>query len=62
MKDTPFFENFSKEIHRIANFGSGAYRAPMKSPILIEFRKFSLSVHLWVNMVKINNNKLIKIN
>ena len=32
-KDTPFFENFPKEIHRIANFGSVAYRPPSKSPI-----------------------------
>ena len=25
-KDTPFFENLSKGIHRIANFGSVSYR------------------------------------
>ena len=25
-----FFQNFLKEIHQIANFGSGAYMAPVK--------------------------------
>ena len=29
-KDTPFFQNFPKEIHRIANFGSGAHTGPIK--------------------------------
>ena len=27
-EDTPFFEYFPKEIHRIANFGSVSYRGP----------------------------------
>ena len=27
-KDTPFFENFPKEINRIANFGTVSYRGP----------------------------------
>ena len=27
-QDTPFFENFPKEIHQIANFGSVSYRGP----------------------------------
>ena len=27
-KDTPFFENFPKEIHQIANFGTVSYRGP----------------------------------
>ena len=29
-KDTPFFDNFPKEINRIANFGTSSYRAPIK--------------------------------
>ena len=29
-KDTPFFEKIPKEIHRIANFGSVSYKAPIK--------------------------------
>ena len=33
-KDTLFFENFPKEIHQIANFGTVSYRGPpSKSPI-----------------------------
>ena len=30
-KDTAIFQNFPKEIHRIANFESRAYRGPHKS-------------------------------
>ena len=35
-KDTPFFQKFSKEIHRIPNFESGAYRGPHQNHLFFQ--------------------------
>ena len=55
---TPFFENFSKEIHRIANFGSVSYRGPHQNHLFlpsVPYRAF-LIAPLYFAILKRKNN------
>ena len=53
-KDTPFFEIFPKEIHRIANFESVSYRDPHQNHLFFPSVSYNPHVLLYVTVIIYN--------
>ena len=53
-KYTPFFQNFLKEIHQMANFGNDAYRGPHQNHLFFAYMDPCIFFSIWDIFFKIS--------